>query len=120
MKRFCSIVYLKSENKESRIYKIHHIINSHYTDNITLKDIAKTLYLSERQVRRIIYKYHGCSFSELISKMRMKSAYELLTTTDMKILDIASFVGYDSLSGFYSAFKKQYGDLPLNIRKKAP
>lgn len=113
-----NVHFVESENKESRIYKIHHIINSHYTDDITLKEIAKTMYLSERQIRRIIYKYHGCTFSQLICKMRMKSAYELLTTTDMKILEIASFVGYDSLSGFYSAFKKEYGDLPLNVRKK--
>ncbi len=111
---------VESENKESRIYKIHHIINSHYTDDITLRDIAKMMYLSERHVRRIIYRYHGCSFCDLIRKMRMKSAYELVTTTDMKILDIASFVGYDSLSGFYTAFKKEYCDLPLNIRKKRP
>ncbi len=55
-----NVFSVQSENKESRIYKIHHIINSHYTDDITIKDIAKTLYISERQIRRIIYKYHGC------------------------------------------------------------
>ena len=105
------------ENSESRIYKIHHVINLHYMDDITTYDIAKMLFLSERQVRRIIKKYHGCSFSTLICKMRMKASYELLTTTNMKISKIATQVGFNSLSGFYSAFKSEYGNLPLSIRK---
>ncbi len=106
-----------SENSESRIYKIHHVINLHYMDDISVSDIAQMLFLSERQIRRIIQKYHGCTFSELICKMRMKAAHELLTTTDMKISEIATRVGFSSLSGFYSAFKSEYNALPLSVRK---
>ncbi|MBE5731605.1 MAG: helix-turn-helix domain-containing protein [Clostridiales bacterium] len=111
------VVDIIRENSESRIYKIHHVINLHYMDDISVSDIAKMLFLSERQIRRIIKKYHSCTFSELICKMRMKAAYELLTTTDMKISEIAIRVGYNSLSGFYSAFKSEYGNLPLYVRK---
>ena len=107
-----------SENSESRIYKIHHIINLHYADDLKVSDLAKTLFLSERQVRRIIQKYHNCSFSELICQMRMKASAEFLNTTDMKVSDIASRVGFSSLSGFYDAFKKHYGVLPLAYRKR--
>lgn len=105
------------DDNESRLYKIHHIVNLHYMDNISINDITKILFLSTRQVSRIIKKYHGCSFCELITKMRLNAAVNFLTTTDMKILDIATTVGYNSLSCFYDAFKKQYGCLPLAYRK---
>lgn len=105
------------DGNESRFYKIHHIVNLHYMDNISINDIAKILFLSTRQVSRIIKKYHGCSFSELITTLRLNAAVNFLTTTDMKILDIATTVGYNSLSCFYDAFKRKYGCLPLTYRK---
>lgn len=108
-----------SDESISRIYKIHHVINLHYMDDISAGDIAKMLFLSVRQVNRIIRKHHGCSFLELITKMRMDAAADLLRTTNMKILEIASFVGYNSLSSFYTAFTRRYGCLPTKYRKSS-
>lgn len=102
----------------SRIYKIHHIVTMHYMDDITLNYIADSLFLSTRQVNRIIKNYYGCTFSELITKLRLNAAADFLVSTQMKISEIASRVGYNSLSGFYSAFKSQFGCLPLQYRKQ--
>ena len=109
--------HLFKDTNESRFYKIHHVVNLHYMDGITAKDIAKMLFLSTRQVSRVIRKYHNCSFNELITEMRLNAAVNFLTTTDMKILDIATTVGYNSLSCFYDAFTRKYGCLPLAYRK---
>ena len=86
-------------------------------DDLTIEDLAKSVFLSSRQVRRIIKKQRGCTFSQLITQMKMKSACELLKTTDMKVTEIASRIGYDSLSGFYSAFKSYHKILPKEYRK---
>lgn len=107
-----------ADSHTSRIYKIHHIISMHYMDDISLTYIAEQLFLSTRQVNRIIQNYYGCTFSELITRLRLNAAADFLITTNMKILEIASRVGYNSINGFYSAFKKQYGCLPLSYRKK--
>lgn len=106
------------DSHTSRIYKIHHIITMHYMDDISLGYIAESLFLSTRQVNRIIQSYYGCTFSELITRLRMNAAADFLISTPMKVSEIASRVGYNSLNGFYSAFKKQYKCLPLNYRKQ--
>lgn len=106
------------DSQTSRIYKIHHIITMHYMDDISLSYIAESLFLSTRQVNRIIQNYYGCTFRELITRLRLNAAADFLVSTQMKISEIASRVGYNSLNGFYSAFKKQYGCLPLHYRKQ--
>ena len=105
------------EHTESRSFKIFHIINNHYMDELTLEDISKTIFLSTKQISRIIKKQRGCSFSALITKLRMNAAAEFLVTTNMKISEIATRIGYNSLSGFYTAFNKEFGMLPSKYRK---
>ena len=41
-----------------------------------------------------------------------------LAKTDYTVSEIAQWVGYASLAGFYAAFKNQYGCLPTEYRKK--
>ena len=102
----------------SRIYKIDTIMNLNYSKNISLNMIADELKISTRQVNRIIQGYYGLKFKELISEMRMRATVNLLCNTNLKIIDICNYVGYNSLKGFYAAFKNRYGCLPSEYRKK--
>lgn len=106
-----------TEHAESRTFKLFHIINNHYMDNITLNDLSKMLFISTKQISRIIKKQRGCTFSKLITQLRMKASADFLATTNLKISEIASRVGYDSLCGFYTAFNKEFGMLPSKYRK---
>lgn len=108
---------LFSDSSISRTYKIQQIISSHYMKDISLDFIAKKLYLSTRQVNRIVQSFYGCTYREIIARTRIRTAAELLRTSSMTVSDIAAQVGYKSLRGFYSAFKKQYGSLPTEYRK---
>ncbi len=106
-----------SDSSMIRMYKLQQILFHCYAQDISLSDIANKLYLSTRQASRIIKKYYGCTYRELVTRMRMKEAAELLVTTDMSVLEISTKVGYNSIKGFYSAFKKQYACLPTQCRK---
>lgn len=108
---------LFSDSSISRTYKIGQIISSHYMKDISLDFIAKKLYLSTRQVNRIVQSFYGCTYREIISRTRIKVAAELLRTSSMTVSEISTQVGYRSLRGFYSAFKKHYGSLPTEYRK---
>lgn len=107
-----------SDSNMIRMYKLQQIIFTTYSQDISLNYIADKLFLSTRQASRIIQQYFGCTYRELVAKMRMKVAVELLENTDMTILEIASQVGYNSIKGFYKYFKKQYNCLPTEYRKK--
>jgi two-component system response regulator YesN len=48
--------------------------------------------------------------------MRMKSAKELLSDSDIEIRSVAEKVGYQSYNGFYLAFKRAVGMTPEEYR----
>ena len=102
----------------NRLSTISRMIQSYFKENITSKDIAEALFLSPRQVDRIVSQYYGCTLHQRITQLKMKSASKQLLTTDKPISEIAQYLGYRSPNTFYSAFKKHYGCLPGDYRNK--
>ena len=100
----------------SRIHKINTLANVYYDRNISIEDIAKLLFLSTRQANRIIQNYYGCTWRELVIQKRMMVAADLLQNTEMTVEEISEYVGYESVRGFYSAFKKYYKKPPSAYR----
>lgn len=100
--------------------KYIHIIESYINNcekQVRLKDLAEELYLSQKQVSRIIKKEYGCTFSELINRRRLNVACSLLTRTDLPVCEIALAVGYEYENYFFTLFKKSFGVTPLQYRK---
>lgn len=111
----------KVKSKANNIGNIEVFINRNINKKITLKDVSKSIFLSEKQISRIIEREYGCTFSELLAEKRLAIAEVLLKNTDMKISDIASQTFYGTESYFYTVFKNKYGVSPLkyrNITKK--
>ncbi len=107
-----------SDSNIMRLYKLQQMILASHTRTYSLKDIAEELFLSTRQVSRIIQQYYGCTYRELIATIRIENAAGLLADTDMNILEVASKSGYNSIKGFYTNFKERYGCLPSKYRRK--
>ena len=97
---------------------IEQYINNHLSEKISLADVAAHVYLSTRQVSRIVSKEWGCTLVELVTQKRLDKSRILLEKTDLKIEDIArrTFVG--SPNYFYAMFKRKYGFSPLQYRKR--
>ena len=111
----------KVKSKANNIGNIEVFINRNINKKITLKDVSKSIFLSEKQISRIIEKEYGCTFSELLTEKRLAIAEVLLKTTDMNISDIDAQTFYGTESYFYTVFKNKYGVSPLkyrNISKK--
>lgn len=100
----------------SRVHKINTLANVYYDRNISVEDIAKMLFLSTRQANRIIQNHFGCAWRELIIQKRMLVAVDLIQNTEMTIEEISEYVGYESVRGFYSSFKKYYKKPPSAYR----
>lgn len=49
---------------------------------------------------------------------RVSHAQRLLTTTDMKVVDIALDSGFPSPARFYAAFKRNAGQSPAKYRRR--
>ena len=103
---------------DARHGAIETYINANFHHRITLSDVAKQVYLSTRQVSRILQQEYGCTLSQLVIQKKLASAQMLIRSTDMKIGDIASQVNLGSENYFYSLFKKAYGMTPLKYRQQ--
>ena len=96
---------------------IESYINANLQTKITLRDVAAHVFLSTRQVSRILAKEYGCSLATLLTEKRLATAEMLVKNTDMKIADIAAQTQIGSANYFYTLFKQKYGVTPLQYRK---
>ncbi|UKS28327.1 AraC family transcriptional regulator [Paenibacillus sp. HWE-109] len=92
-------------------------INAHLGDDITLELVADKLGITGTYLSTYFKNKKGINFSDYINNVRMRKAQELLATTDLKVLDIASMVGYYSVNAFIRKFKKYTGVPPGEYRK---
>lgn len=93
-------------------------ISNHYNENITIKQLAKVVHLSESYFMNQFQKYVGLSTIEYISHFRINKICKLLINTKKSILEIAFDCGYHNISNFNRQFKKIMGCSPTEYRKK--
>jgi len=91
-----------------------------YRDNtISVGKIAKRINTNVHSLSQVINENYKYSFFELIGNSRINEAKELLIgKPDLKVSDIAYQVGYNSLSAFNTAFKKQTNLTPTQYRNE--
>ena len=93
---------------QDRRYIIHEYLSNHYAEDISLKDVANELNLSEKQTARLITKYTGNPFRRELPRKRIEAAQYLQQTTDLSMEEIAAQVGYCSYSSYWKALRNQF------------
>lgn len=104
--------------EESYLLKIENTVFNHFNESITLPQLAKFLNLSTRQTSRILHNNYGKPLSELINDKKISASMEMLTETDMKMIEIAEQLNFNSESYFFRMFKKYTGCTPKEYREK--
>lgn len=97
------------DERESRQIRAEEYFQENFDQPITEEHMAKWFNLSKRQLSRVLQNIYGKSFRQLLIEERLNRAAQMLLTTDQSVEEIASAVGYTSLSGFYSAFRQKFG-----------
>ena len=101
------------------INTIEQYINAHVYQRIVASEVANAVFLSQRQVARIVLATYGCSLSQLINNKKLDAAQMLLQKTDLTVAEIANKVCLGAENYFYQLFKKKFGTSPLQYRKKS-
>lgn len=81
-------------------------------ENLSVEQIGSALGLSRVQLYRKVKALTGYSPVELIRITRLKTAEQLLKTTDKTIAEIAYAVGFGTPSYFSKCFKELFGRQP--------
>ncbi len=97
---------------------IIHYINKHYhTSELTLDSVADEFFISSYYLSRIFKKATGFTYSEYLNHVRIQEAQRLLRESEMKVIDIAGKVGFNSLTHFGRVFKNHTRYTPSYYRR---
>lgn len=99
------------------IEKAHDILLKNYQNPPSIKALSKMVFLNEQKLKAGFLKNYHMTIGESINHIRMTIAANLLSTTDLRVEDIARKVGYNYSANFSQVFKKTYGKTPLKFRK---
>lgn len=121
LKRRMKVDFTFSEggNMRREIANVKNYIDKHYMENLNLDDIASQSNLSKYHMIREFGKYIGDSPISYLESRRIEEAKILLSSTNMRISDIASEIGFSSASYFTQRFRELTGATPLTFRKES-
>ena len=93
------------------------LILSDLTKRITAKELADRFGVSESSFKFYVKGILGDSYLNYFRKKRMEKAAELLESTNFKVIEVASAVGYENQGKFAKVFADVYGVSPLEFRR---
>ncbi len=104
----------KKEGSENLLYRLVNYMEKHYTENITLDNLAEELFVSKYYLSRIFNDRLGMNFNDYLNNLRVRYAIELLNK-DKSIASICYESGFNNLRTFNRAFKKATGKTPKEL-----
>lgn len=109
----------KSQNKTeiNRIRKMLSYIQENYMKSIQIQDIADSASISKRECLRCFQQVIKTSPKQYIIDLRIRKAKELLSETNMQLLEICEACGFQDQSYFTKMFRKITGITPGKWRK---
>lgn len=105
---------------ERRMERILSYVNHHYTEKISLTEIADAENLTANYLSHFFKNHLGQSFQEYVNTLRLEHAIYLLRNTNMKIIDICIGSGFSDNKYLNKQMKQLYHLTPLEFRRKHP
>lgn len=106
----------RSDN--SLVYRILNYIMEHYTEDVTMKELAEDLGYEYHYLSRCFHKIFHMNFRQIINQYRFEHAKELMQKEDLPMTEIAFKSGFQSVRSFNSAFKEMAGIQPRQFAPK--
>ena len=101
----------------------HHaarILEENCGNGQSLDELAGRLGCTDRHLRRVFTAQYNVSPVQYLQTCRLLLAKNLLTDTNLSVLDVAIAAGFGSLRRFNDLFKNHYHLSPTALRKRMP
>ena len=105
------------KTEQNIVFSVLKYIDYYYKDG-TLAYVSLEIGQPVYYISRLLKKYTGCNFKELLLQRKMQQAAYLLKETTLTVDRIMEAVGYENSSYFYRQFKAKYGCSPATYRMK--
>ena len=93
-------------------------LSENFFEATNLDAAASALGLSRRRFTQLFREVAGTSWLAHVRKLRIDHAKKLLENTNRTVLSVAFECGFEDLSTFYRAFKRETSESPNQWRTK--
>ena len=95
-----------------RLEKMLNYLNMHFTEVISLQDLADQVHLSREVCCRLFKKMTGKTITGYLEEYRVNKSFSLVQSGQYSMTQITELVGFSNPSRFASAFRKRFGCNP--------
>jgi DNA-binding response OmpR family regulator len=100
------------------VARVFALIDKNLSDEeFSVDTLAREMFLSRAQFHRKLKMLTGYAASDLIRRIRLEKAFELLKNDAGSVTEIAFMTGFNSQPYFTKCFTQQYGYSPKEVKK---
>lgn len=103
---------------QQRVESICTYLNSHFGKQIDFVALSHQVYMNQASLCRFFKRATGRTMTTYVNELRVGAAAQLLTETDLSIVDICFKVGFGNYSNFNRQFKRIKGYGPRILRQQ--
>lgn len=120
--RLLSTVPMQSSEDADALDRISSAVDyivQNLSEDVSMKDLAQRLGMTERVFTRFFRSATGNSFTDFVNRLRVNKACQLLMETDLYVTNICYNVGFNNVANFNRRFLEIKGMTPKEFRQQA-
>lgn len=95
---------------------VMHLMNRHIDSPLGMEELAEASGYSRRHLERLFRSTTGQTPGSFYRALRLDRGRNLLATTDLTLMEIASACGFESVSHFSKSFRARFGVAPTKLK----
>ena len=117
--RLFEYIYLTNKDDYISVLKeVRKYIDIHYSEKLSIEEIAKEVYLSPSYLCTLFKKNAGNTIHDYILRVRIEKSIEFMQDRSLSLKDIMKKCGFKSQSYYTKAFREMIGVTPGQYRNK--
>ena len=97
--------------------EIKKILDSSFLDKQLMDDKLNSIGMSRQRMSQIFKQYFNKTITQYSNTLKLEAAKEMLDNSDQSVIDIAYSLGFESLSAFFTFFRKNTDMTPGEYRE---
>ena len=117
-----STVPMQASDDDDALVRINAAVNfivQNLSSQLSMKDLARQLGMSERMFTRFFRSATGNSFTDFVNRLRINKACQLLMDTERYVTNICYDAGFNNVANFNRRFREFKGMTPKQFRQQA-
>lgn len=110
--------YIQKSSGDRLICSALKAMSNHIEEPLPISEIARIAGTSVRQIQRRFKQKTERSPQNVYREIRLQYAQNLISRSDLPVLDVALAAGFQNYATFYENFKRQYGASPTSMRQE--